>query len=120
MKSKRAWTVQSFIICIVFNGILAGLIFLMATKIVESLNEWISPFMKPGAPNLPDDIRSALSGSGSFLTQLHQYLAPVLAAMTSAITLLLWFCIFLLGRRQIDRAAVESAACQIVQQEIEN
>jgi len=43
----------------------------------------------------------------------------VLAAMTSAITLLLWFFISLFGRRQIDRAAVQSASCQTVQQPIE-
>jgi hypothetical protein len=119
MKIKRAWAVQSFVICVVFNAVLVGLIFLMADKILEGLNEWTSPFLKPGAPNLPDDVRSALSGFGNFLTQVHQYLVPVLAAMTSAITLLLWFCLLLLGRRQIDRAGAESAACQIIQQQIE-
>lgn len=119
MKSKRAWTLQSFIICIVFNGILAGLIFLMANKIVDGLNEWVSPFTKPGAPNLPDEVRSALSSLGGVLTQLRQYLAPALAAMSSAITLLLWLCISIAGRRQIDRASAQAASCQMVQQSIE-
>jgi hypothetical protein len=120
MKIKRAWTVQSFFICIVFNGVLAGLIFLMATKILEGLNDWVSPFMKTGAPNLPDEVRSSLNSLGSFLAQLRQYLAPALAAMTSAITLLLWFCISLLGRRQINRASVKSDSCEAVQKQVEN
>jgi len=36
----------------------------------------------------------------------------VLAGMTCAITLLLWFCISLLGRRLIDRAVVKAGCCQ--------
>jgi len=119
MKSKGVLTVQSLIICIVFNGILAGLIFLMANKIVDGLNEWASPFMQPGAPNLPEEVRSALSSLGNFIAQLREYLAPVLAAMTSAITLLLWFFVSLAGRRQIDRTALQAASCQTVQQPIE-
>jgi hypothetical protein len=113
MKIKRAWAVQSLVICVVFNAVLAGLIFLMADKILDGLNEWVSPFVKPGAPNLPDDICSALSNVGNFLMQLRQYLAPVLAAVTSSITLLLWFCLFRLGRRQIDRAGAESDSGQM-------
>ena len=113
MKITRAWTMQSFVICIVFNGILAGLIFFMADRIADGLNEWVSPFMKPGAPNLPDELHSALNGLGDFLAQLRRYLLPVLAGMTSAITLLLWFFISLAGRRQIDRAGAETAACRV-------
>ncbi|MFZ2446164.1 MAG: hypothetical protein WAW37_07400 [Syntrophobacteraceae bacterium] len=105
MKISRAWAVQSFIVCFLFNAALAGLIFLMADKIMAGLTEWVSPFVTSGGPSLPDDVRSALGSLGIFLAQLHQYLAPALAALTSAVTLLLWFCVYLFGRRQIRRAA---------------
>ena len=119
MRIKRAWAFQSFIICVVFNAVLAGLIFFMADKVLEGLNEWASPFLKQGAPNLPDDVHSALTGFSNFLAQVRQYFAPVLGAMTSALTLLMWFCVVLTGRRQIDRAGMESTACQSVQQKTE-
>ncbi len=115
MKIKRAWTVQSLFICIVFNGVLAGLIFLMANKILDGLSEWVTPFMKPGAPNVPDEVRSALNSLSVFLGELRQYLAPALAAMSGAVTILLWFCIALVGRRQINRAAVQAGSCRVAE-----
>ncbi len=110
MKIVRAWAVQSFIVCILFNAILAGLIFLMADKIMDGLSEWVSPFLKPGSPGLPEDVQSALGRAGIFLAELRYYLAPALTALTGAVTLLLWLSLFLIGRRQITRAESSKAA----------
>ena len=110
MKIVRAWAVQSFIVCILFNAVLAGLIFLMADKIMDGLSEWVSPFLKPGAPGLPEDVQSALGRAGIFLAELRYYLAPALAALTGAVTLLLWLSLFWIGGRQITRAESSKAA----------
>lgn len=108
MKTNRAWALQSFIACFFFNSVLACLIFFIADKIVGGISEWISPFLNPGAANIPDDMRSALGGIAIFLSELRSYLVPALAALAGAATLLLWFCVFLIGRRQIGRAAKEA------------
>jgi hypothetical protein len=92
------------LLCIFFNAIFAGLIFLMADKILEGLNQWVTPFIQSGVPNLPDDMRSALNEFGNSLAQLRVYLLPALAALSAAVTLLLWFFLFLLGARQIRKA----------------
>ena len=112
MKTKGAWAIQSFFLCVLFNGIFAVLIFLMAEKVLEELNGWVSPFLGSGATTLPEDMRSALTSLGTFVAQLRQYLMPGLAALASAVTLLLWFFLFLLGARQIGRTARRTeAAC---------
>jgi hypothetical protein len=103
-KIKAAWALQSFLLCILFNGIFAVLIFLMADKVLEELSGWVSPFLGSGGTNLQEDMRSALNNLGTFAAQMRQYLMPGLAALASAVTLLLWFFLFLFGERQITRA----------------
>ncbi len=104
MKIKIAWAIQSFFLCFFFNMVLGGLIFYMADRGLEALNEWVSPAIGAGAPALPDDLRMALGGLETFVVQARRYLLPLLAALTLAITFLLWFFLFLVGRRQISRA----------------
>jgi len=110
MKFKMAWGIQSFCLCFLFNLAFAAVIFLMADTILESLNVWVSPLMGPDAPALSEDLQMALGSLGTFVVQIRGYLVPVLAALTTAITLLLWFFLFVAGGRQIRRAAVLSAA----------
>ena len=104
MKIKMAWAIQSFCLCFLFNLAFAAVIFFMADRILEALNVWVSPLMGPGAPALPEDLQMALGSFGTFVVQVRGYLIPVLAALTSAFTLLLWFFLFLAGGRQIRKA----------------
>ena len=113
MKSKIAWAIQSFFLCFLFNLAFAAIIYLMADKILEALNVWVSPLTGPGAPALPEDFQMALGSFGTFLVQIHGYLMPVLAALTAAITLMPWFFLFLAGRRQIGRATLSAAQVKI-------
>lgn len=100
MKTKGAWALLSFLTCFAFNAVLAFVIYYMANRILEGLNELISPFVGAAGAGLSDDMRSALNNVRVFLGQLHQYMVPVLSALTVAVTLPLWFCIYLLGRGQ--------------------
>ncbi len=102
-KIKAVWALQSFLLCVIFNGIFAVLVFLMADKVLEELNGWLSPFL--GSTTLPEDMRTALNNLGTFTTQMRQYLMPGLAALAAAVTLLLWFFLFLLGTWQIGKTA---------------
>ena len=89
----------------------------MADRILEGLNEWVSPLTGPGAPALPDDLHMALGGFGNFIVQIRGYLMTVLAALASAFTLLLWFFLFLAGGRQIKRAGKRAVLSRVPEPE---
>lgn len=110
MKPKRAWALQSFLVCMLFNALFAALIFMMADKILDSFTEWLTPFLAQGGDNLSGELHSALTSFGNFVNQLHHYLAPALAVLAGSIMLLLWICTLLLGLR-LARRAVETAPC---------
>lgn len=104
MKIKTAWAVQSFLLCFLFNLALGALIFYMAGRCLEALNQWILPLTGEGAPALPEELHMALGGFAAFTAQARDYLLPLLGVLTLAVTFLLWFFVFLAGRRQIRRA----------------
>lgn len=104
MKIRMAWAIQSFSLCFLFNLALGALIFFVADSGLNALSEWVSPLTGAAAPALPDNLHTALENFGSFIAQARQYMMPFLAALTLAVTFLLWFSVFLVGGRQIRRA----------------
>jgi hypothetical protein len=102
MKIKTAWAAQSFLLCFLFNLVLGALMFYMAGRSLEALNQWVSPLI--AAPGPPDELHVALGGFLAFTTQAGIWLMPLLAALTLSMTFLLWFFLFLVGGRQIRRA----------------
>lgn len=104
MKTGTAWAVQSFCICFLFNLALGALIFFMAEKGLEAMNDWVTPLTGSGAPALPEEVHTVLAGFGSFAGEAKTYLLPMVAALTLAITSLLWLFVFLAGGRQIRKA----------------
>jgi len=105
MQIKRAWALQSFVLCFLLNAVLTVFLFIMADRVMQGLTEWVSPLRGPGAPILSDDARAALDGLRILIDQTHQYLARFLFVLSGVVTLLLWLLIYLLGSRQIDRAS---------------
>jgi hypothetical protein len=113
MKIKTAWAIQSLFLCFLFNLAFVAVIFFMADRILEALNEWILPLTGSGAPALPDDLHVALGSLGNFMAQVRGYLMAVLAALATAFTLLLWFFLFLAGGRQIRRAGERAGLSRV-------
>jgi hypothetical protein len=109
MKIKKAWAIQSFCLCFLFNLALGAFMFYMADRCLEALNQWVSPLIGAGAPALPDDLQMALGGFRSFVADARGWLMPVLAALILAVTFLQWFFLFLVGGRQIRRAGERAA-----------
>jgi len=118
MKIKIAWAIQSLFLCLLFNLAFAAVIFFMADRILEALNEWVSPLTGPGAPALPDDLHMAVGSLVNFIVQLRGNLMTVLAALASAFTLLLWFFLFLAGGRQIKRAGERAVLSRVPEPEV--
>ncbi len=118
MKIKTAWAIQSLFLWFLFNLVFAAVIFFMADRILEALNEWVSPLSGPGVPSLPEDLQMALGSFGNFIVQIRGYLMAVIAALASAFTLLLWFFLFLTGGRQIRKAGQRAALSNVPEPEI--
>ncbi|NLJ29959.1 MAG: hypothetical protein GX433_18405, partial [Deltaproteobacteria bacterium] len=60
MRAKKIWTLQSFLSCIVWNGILVGFFFLLSEQILLAFKEWLDPLLTSGAVTLPEDARVGL------------------------------------------------------------
>ncbi|MCE5334944.1 MAG: hypothetical protein LLG06_10170 [Desulfobacteraceae bacterium] len=117
MKSRGgAWAIQTLLVCSVFNAALGVLLYLMSEKILEAANQWVVPFISPGAPNMPEELRSAMNNFGAFLAQLREYLKPALALLMASATLPLWFVLFLLGLRQVRRAGAVQPKTETAQE----
>lgn len=109
MRAKRIWTVQSLLTCFFWNAVLAGILYFVADRIIEALQQWIDPFLRNGPAGLPDDIQSALAHLQRFLDEMKEYLAPAIAGMVGTVTFFLWLFILLQGRGLANRAYREAA-----------
>ncbi len=57
MRAKKIWTLQAFLSCIVWNGILVGFFFLLAQQILLAFRSgWTATDI--GAVTLPEDAPS--------------------------------------------------------------
>ncbi len=107
MRAKKIWTLQSFLSCIVWNGILVGFFFLLAQQILLAFREWVDPLLTSGAVTLPEDARVGLMNLKQLSDQAQQYLIPVVFGAGGIITLVLWLFILLEGRGLVKRTQRE-------------
>lgn len=110
MRAKRSFTIWSFLLVLLFNGIMIGGFFYMAREILDGLQQWITPFLGTEAPDAGEDIRLAYTNMGNLISQTQRYLAPVVLGGGGVATLLLWLTVLATGRRLINRAAGEALA----------
>jgi hypothetical protein len=104
MRIKTAWAVQSFLLCFVFNLVFSAVIFFMAGRVLDAFTEWVSSLNGAGLTALPEDVHTAFGSLGNLVAQVRGYLLAVMATLGLSFTFLLWFFLFLTGRRQIRRA----------------
>ncbi len=109
MKARRAWTLQSLLSCVIWNGILVAVLYFVAYRVIQGLDAWVTPLIQPEVQNLPEDIRGSLASFKQFLGESRTYLLPVLAGTGGTITLVLWLFLALQGRALLRRAELEGA-----------
>ncbi|MFP5213445.1 MAG: hypothetical protein ACLGPL_08710, partial [Acidobacteriota bacterium] len=69
MRTKPAWTLQSFLTCFLLNAALIGVLFYAAKQIIVALRKWVDPFLVAGSANLQEDFQRAFTGLDIFLKQ---------------------------------------------------
>lgn len=108
MRAKSTWTLQSFLTCLVWNGVLTGFFFLLARQILLGFHQWLDPILAAGDTTLPEDVRSGLLNLQQLCRQAEQYLIPVVFGAGGLITLVLWLFLLLQGRGLARRTLKEA------------
>lgn len=112
MRIKRIWTLQSFLTCLVWNGILVGLFFYAAQQVLHGLHMWVNPLLAPGNPNVSPEVRSALVNMNGFLNEIEHYLVPAVFGAGGVLTFLLWLFVLFQGRGLVNRTLKQAQTAQ--------
>jgi len=110
MRSQRAWTLQSFFLCFLGNGVLLAVLFFMARHAVSELYQWIVPFLTAEAAQLPQDLHRSLTSLEQSILQIQRFLPPVAFGLGAGLTLMLWLAVQFMGRRLLNRVRGEDGA----------
>lgn len=102
MHSKRTWTLQPLLSCLILNSILLVIFYVLARQILTTLKEWVNPFMATGAMSLPAEAQAAFAGLDRLLGKAEHFLAPVVFGVGLALTLILWLVLRAQGRRLLE------------------
>ncbi len=124
MRSQRAWTLQSFFLCFLGNGVLLAVFFVVARGAVLELDQWLVPFLTDRAAELPQDLHRSLTSLEQSIMQIHRFLAPVVFGLGAGLTLMLWLPVQFMGRRLLNRVRGEGGTAlggppEVVAKEVE-
>ncbi len=108
MKIKTAWAIRSLGLCVLFNLAFTALVFHMASGVINGSQQWVSALGASLKPAMPADIHMAFGGLSAIIARSRAWLPVALAVPASAFTLLMWFCIFLTGSKQMERSMAVS------------
>ncbi len=101
MGRKKAFTVQSLILCLLFNGLMLGCLYWMARQAFLGLHDGMALVTGGGLEGVPDQGGRVLTGVGAFLDKNRALLAPVVFGLGGLVTIALWLSLLLAGRRLI-------------------
>ncbi len=106
MGQKKAFTLQSLVICLLLNGLLLGCLYWLARQAFLGIQDGMSLMTGSGLEGVPDSIRVILTSMGTFLDKDRALLAPVVFGLGGVVTLALWLSILVTGRRLAGGEAV--------------
>jgi hypothetical protein len=101
MGRKKTFTVQSLILCLLFNGLMLGCLYWMARQAFLGLHDGMALVTGSG-----------IEGVREFMDKNRALLAPVVFGLGGLVTLALWLSLLLAGRRLIgeERDGAEDGA----------
>lgn len=109
MRLRQVWTLQSFLSCILWNGILIGVLYFLGFRVLQGLDAWVTPFIQPEMQGLSDEFRGSLASLKQFVEDSKTYLLPAVVGTGATVTLILWLFLLLQGRALIRRAETAAA-----------
>lgn len=108
MRVKSAWTIQSLFTCFFFNAVMVAAFLYLAQQVLVGIQQWIDPFLQPGATPLPEDAQAAFTAMAKMVRECQRQLLPVGAGVGAGITFFLWLVVMAQGRSVAGRAGREA------------
>jgi hypothetical protein len=108
MRARFAFTIKSFLSCVVFNAILLVGFYLVLRSLLGGFHQWFDPFAGGALSGLPEDVQLAIYNVLQWVGQLEQYLAIAVFGSGAIITGVMWLFILAHGRR-LEKASMGSA-----------
>jgi len=110
MRARTSWTIQSFFLCFLFNGLLGTAIYFMCEEVLGGMKQWLELVLKENGGELSQTARSAWENLTALVTQTSYYLPYALGIVAGLATFLLWLAVGWRGRRGMRRVEREAAA----------
>ncbi len=88
MGERKAFGVQSLVLCAVFNGLLVACLYWMAKQVLPGIHEGVT-----------------LAGLGAFMEKNRHLLTPIVFGFGGLMTLALWLSLLLAARRLLGEAS---------------
>ncbi|MFP3869378.1 MAG: DUF2760 domain-containing protein [Syntrophobacteria bacterium] len=108
MRGKRAWTLQSFLICFFCNAVLIGVFFFVARQVLAGVHRWLDPLLDRGASGLPHDVHAGLMHLDRVIGGAEGFLAAFIFGLGGGMSLILWLLVNFRGRSLLERARGEA------------
>lgn len=111
MRQKKIWLIQSFILCLIFNGICAIALYQPLHEVIKSLKQYIKPISENQElkQQLPESLLQFISNMREFIDMMGHYAPWFLFGVIGAVTLVLWIALCLVGTRRIRKAMEETS-----------
>lgn len=110
MSPKSKLTLQTLIVCLLFQGVVLTAFFWIARDALQSLSAFIQPFLGSQAGAAPPELTTALTRMDGLIQQLRHYTPWVIFGLGAMGTLFLWIVVQAVGRRAVHEAASASRA----------
>ena len=99
MGRKEAFTLQTLILSLLFNGLLLACIYWVGKQMLLGMHDGVALLGGSGLEGVPGPFSAAVKGVSALIDQSRRYLAPLVFGLGGLTTLALWISVRLAGRR---------------------
>jgi hypothetical protein len=109
MGRKRAFSLETLVFSVVFNGVLLACLYGLARQVLIGIQDSMAPVAATGLADLPEQLRAAATSLGAFIDRNRRLMAPVVFGLGGLTTLALWLSVQLAGRRLLAEEGSSAA-----------
>jgi len=107
MAEKRRWLWQSFLVCFIFNAILAVALFWPFREGLKVVSSYLEPLLSNAdlKAQLPKEVMLLITNLQDLVIMTEKYAIPAIFGAVGIVTLAMWIVIALVGAKRIEAAA---------------
>ncbi len=104
MGRRKAFTLETLILSLLFNGLLLACLYWMGRQVLLGIHDGVALLGGGGFEGMPGPWIAAVKGIAALIGQNRRYLAPFVFGLGGLTTLALWISVQLAGRRLLAEA----------------